>query len=158
MMKLANPELMTSMGKLGLTATEQEQTKQLVAKFSQGGVEYPMFVRQLSDGNLLQLLTFVPCSINKEAFADVSRLLHMINKELDMPGFCCDEDSKTVFYRTVIPCMNNQIDEPLFHAYLNTTQHVFNMFGTIVQAIAIKATTLDEIMKKANELQGEKKK
>jgi hypothetical protein len=32
------------------------------------------------------------------------------------------------------------------------------MFGTIVQAIAIKATTLDEIMKKANELQGEKKK
>ena len=157
-MKLNNVELVASLGKFGLKATEQNETKQLLTKFSQNGYEYPMFIRQLNGGNLLQVLTFIPCSVESDAFVDLGRLLHMINKELDMPGFCCDEDSKTVFYRTVIPCINGQVDEPLFHAYLSTTQHVCEMFGTIVQAVAIKAMTLDEMMSKAKEMQPAKKK
>jgi hypothetical protein len=157
-MKLTNSELVNSLSKFGLKATEQPESKQLLTTFSQGGYDYPTFIRQLDGGNLLQVLTFVPCSIDKEAFADLSRLLHMINKELDMPGFCCDEESNTVFYRIVIPCINGQIDEPLFHAYLNTTQHVCEMFGTIVQAIAIKAMSLEEMMTKAKSMQALKKK
>lgn len=157
-MKLSNADLITSLDKVGLKATVQEKSNQLFAKFSQNGFEYPMFIRQLNGGNLLQILTFVPCSIKTEAFFDVSRLLHMINKELDMPGFCCDEDSSTVFYRIVIPCVNSQVDEPLLHAYVNMMQHVCGMFGTIVHAIAIKAMTLDEMMTKAKEFQATKKK
>ncbi len=157
-MKLSNTELISSLDKFGLKASVQENTNQLLAKFSQGGYEYPTFIRQLNGGNLLQILTFIPCSIDNEAFFDLSRLLHMINKELDMPGFCCDEESKTVFYRVVIPCINSQVDEPLLHAYLNTMQQVCGMFGTIVHAIAIKAMSLEEMMSKAKEMQGAKKK
>jgi hypothetical protein len=152
-MKLSNTELISSLDKFGLKASVQENTNQLLAKFSQNGYEYPTFIRQLNGGNLLQILTFIPCSIDNDAFYDISRLLHMINKELDMPGFCCDEETKTVFYRVVIPCINSQVDEPLFHAYLNTMQHVCGMFGTIVHAIAIKAMSLDEMMSKAKEMQ-----
>lgn len=157
-MKLSNTELISSLDKFGLKASVQENTNQLLAKFSQNGYEYPMFVRQLNGGNLLQLLTFIPCTIDNEAFFDLSRLLHMINKELDMPGFCCDEETKTVFYRVVIPCINSQVDEPLLHAYLNTMQQVCGMFGTIVHAVAIKAMSLDEMMSKAKEMQPSKKK
>lgn len=157
-MKMDNKELTASLDKFGLKATEQPETKQLLTKFSINGYEYPMFIRQLTGGNLLQVLTFVPCTIEQEALFDLSRLLHMINKELDMPGFCCDEESKTVFYRVVVPCVNGQIDETLFHAFLNVTKHVCEMFGTIVQAIAIKAMSLDEMMSKAKELQSSGKK
>jgi hypothetical protein len=157
-MKMDNKELTASLEKFGLKASEQPETKQLLTKFSINGFEYPMFIRQLTGGNLLQVLTFVPCTIENDALFDLSRLLHMINKELDMPGFCCDEESKTVFYRVVVPCVNGQVDEPLFHAYLNVTKHVCEMFGTIVQAIAVKAMSLDEMMSKAKELQASGKK
>lgn len=153
-----NKELTASLEKFGLKASEQPETKQLLTKFSINGFEYPMFIRQLTGGNLLQVLTFIPCTIEKDALFDLSRLLHMINKELDMPGFCCDEESKTVFYRVVVPCVNGQVDEPLFHAFLNVTKHVCEMFGTIVQAIAVKAMSLDEMMSKAKELQASGKK
>jgi hypothetical protein len=157
-MKVNNKTLKESMDKIGLQAEEQEGSPQLMAKLSQNGTEYPMFVRQLDGGNLLQMLTFVPCTIEQESFFDLSRLLHMINKELDMPGFCCDEDSRTVFYRVVIPCLSNQIDENLLLAYINTTKEICGMFGTIVQAIAINAMSLNEMMEKATELQKVKKK
>jgi|AMWB02.1.fsa_nt_gi hypothetical protein len=157
-MKMDNKELTASLEKFGLKASEQPETKQLLTKFSINGFEYPMFIRQLTGGNLLQVLTFIPCTIEKDALFDLSRLLHMINKELDMPGFCCDEESKTVFYRVVVPCVNGQVDEPLFHAFLNVTKHVCEMFGTIVQAIAVKAMSLDEMMSKAKELQASGKK
>ena len=157
-MKMDNKELTASLEKFGLKASEQPETKQLLTKFSINGFEYPMFIRQLTGGNLLQVLTFIPCTIEKDALFDLSRLLHMINKELDMPGFCCDEESKTVFYRVVVPCVNGQVDETLFHAFLNVTKHVCEMFGTIVQAIAVKAMSLDEMMSKAKELQASGKK
>lgn len=153
-----NKELTASLEKFGLKASEQPETKQLLTKFSINGFEYPMFIRQLTGGNLLQVLTFIPCTIEKDALFDLSRLLHMVNKELDMPGFCCDEESKTVFYRVVVPCVNGQVDETLFHAFLNVTKHVCEMFGTIVQAIAVKAMSLDEMMSKAKELQAAGKK
>ena len=157
-MKMDNKELTASLEKFGLKASEQPETKQLLTKFSINGFEYPMFIRQLTGGNLLQVLTFIPCTIEKDALFDLSRLLHMVNKELDMPGFCCDEESKTVFYRVVVPCVNGQVDETLFHAFLNVTKHVCEMFGTIVQAIAVKAMSLDEMMSKAKELQAAGKK
>lgn len=157
-MKLNNKELIASLEKYGLQASEQKETKQLLAKFSLNGFDYPMFVRQLDGNNLLQVLTFVPCSIDKNALFDLSRLLHMVNKELDMPGFCCDEESNTVFYRVIVPCVNGQVDEGLLHAYLNVTQNVCQMFGPIIQAIAVKAMTLDEMMKKAKEMQTAEKK
>ena len=157
-MKMDNKELTASLEKFGLKASEQPETKQLLTKFSINGFEYPMFIRQLTGGNLLQVLTFIPCTIEKEALFDLSRLLHMINKELDMPGFCCDEESKTVFYRVVVPCVNGQVDENLLHAFLNVTKHVCEMFGTIVQAIAVKAMSLEEMMSKAKELQASGKK
>jgi hypothetical protein len=155
-MELTNENLIEALDKLGLKVEVQEKTEQLHGTFSNNGYDYPIFVRQLEGGNLLQMLTFVPCTIEEKSSSDLNRLLHMINKELDMPGFCCDEESKTVFYRVVIPCMNKKIDEALFQAYFQATKHVCNMFGTIVHAIAVNAMTLEEMMSKAKEEQAKK--
>jgi hypothetical protein len=104
----------------------------------------------------MQVITFVPCTVEIDSSDDLGKLLHMINKELDMPGFCYDDDSKTVFYRLVVPCLNQKVDEELFHAYVNTSKQVCTMFGTIVQAIAVKAMSLKEMLDKAKELSTQK--
>jgi hypothetical protein len=156
-MEVTNKSLMECVHKMGLKTELQEGSNQLMTKLNHNGTDYPMFLRQLDGGNLLQMLTFVPCTIEKDSLFDLARLLHMINKELDMPGFCCDEDSRTVFYRIVVPCISSQIDENLLQAYINTTKEVCGMFGTIVQAVALKAMSLDEMMEKAQELQANKK-
>lgn len=143
--------IVESLKRLGMKADRQEQSKQIVSSFSHNGFDYPVFIRELDGGNLLQVLAFVPCTLQKEAVQDTSRLLHMVNKELDMPGFCCDEESNTVFYRVVIPFTNKNFDEMLFCAYLNATQQICGMFGTVIQAIAVNAMTLEEMLKEAHE-------
>jgi hypothetical protein len=46
----------------------------------------------------------------------------MLNKELDMPGFCLDETSMTVFYRLVLPTLNKELQEGSFEAFINLFQ------------------------------------
>lgn len=151
-------KIVESLQRLGMKADRQEKSKQIVSTFSHNGFDYPMFIRELDGGNLLQILTFIPCTLQKEAVQDTSRLLHMVNKELDMPGFCCDEESNTVFYRVVVPFANKTFDEVLFGAYVQTSQQLCGMFGTVIQAIAVHAMTLEEMLKEAHEGREKKKK
>lgn len=151
-MELNEKAFIESLEKIGIKATLQEENNQVFASLSINDFDYPMFIRRLKGGNLLQVITFIPCTLEDGSANDVGRLLHMINKELDMPGFCSDEESKTIFYRLVVPCLNQKVDEDLFHAYINTTKQVCTMFGTIIQAIAIKAMGLQEMLDKAKEL------
>ena len=149
-------KIVESLQQLGMKADLQEKTGQIVSTFAHNGFDYPIFIRELDGGNLLQVLTFVPCTLEQSAVQDTSRLLHMVNKELDMPGFCCDEESKTVFYRVVIPFVNKGFDEPLFNAYVQATQQICGMFGTVIQAIAVHAMTLEEMLKEAHESRAKK--
>lgn len=155
-MDINETALIQSLDKIGIKGSFQEDNKQIYSSLSINGFDYPMFIRRLQGGQLMQVITFVPCTLEEGSEHDVGRLLHMINKELDMPGFCCDEESKTVFYRLVVPCLNQNVDEALFHAYINTTKQVCTMFGTIVQAIAVKAMKLEEMLEKAKELAAKK--
>ena len=155
-MELNETALIGSLEKIGVKGTFQQENKQIFSTLSINGFDYPMFIRRLQGGQLMQVITFIPCTLEDGTMNDVGRLLHMINKELDMPGFCCDEDSKTVFYRIIVPCLNQNVDEDLFHAYVNTTKQVCTMFGTIIQALAVKAMKLDEMLEKAKELAAKK--
>jgi hypothetical protein len=157
-MAMDGQAIIAAFEKAGVKANVQENSNQVVATLSFHGYDYPLFVRELTGGNLIQMLTFVPCTVQKEANLDLSRLLHMINKELDMPGFCWDEDSRTVFYRVIIPCLQPGLEEFLVQVYLEATRKVCSMFGTIVQAVAVRAMTLDEMLHKAQELSNEKSK
>lgn len=155
-MEITETALIQSLEKIGIKGKFQEENKQIFSTLAINGFDYPMFIRKLQGGHLMQIITFIPCTLEEGSANDVGRLLHMINKELDMPGFCCDEESKTVFYRLVIPCLNQKVEEDLFHAYMNTTKQVCTMFGTIVQAIAVKAMKLEEMLEKAKELAAKK--
>ena len=151
-MEIDSDALIAAFDKIGLKADLQPGAGQVLVKFSEHGFEYPMFVRVLDGGNLIQMLTFVPCNFDETTYFPVSRLLHMINKELDMPGFGCDEDSRTVFYRVIIPMLDKRMNENLLQVYAGTSRQVCKMFGAVVHAVAINAMPLDEVLKKAKEM------
>ena len=154
----------------------QPDTQQVYTNFKINQKEYPLFLRVFDEGHLLQLLVFIPSHLEpneksvsnkkaksdapalsesqlKESTADLARLLHLLNKELDVPGFGMDEMAGVVFYRLMLPTPKKKIDEDLLLAYLKTAEHVCQMFSTPIEAVSSGQMTLDQILAKAHELE-----
>ncbi len=137
---------------MNLDGKIEEKSGQVYYVFEHEKQQFPVFLRILHDGDLLQLLTFIPCTVNLDTVQDMARFLHMANKELDMPGFCLDENSLTVFYRLLLPSQQKKFDEDLLQAYLGTGQTICKNFATVIEALAIGAMNLEEILAKVNEM------
>lgn len=168
--------LLNFMQKNKYEANIQSDTQQVYTIFKINKKEYPLFLRVFDDGHLLQLLVFIPCALepnqkfafdkktkrepsesssdkSKESVADLARLLHLLNKELDVPGFGMDEMAGVVFYRLMLPTPKKKFDEDLLVAYLKTAEHVCQMFSTPIEAVSSGQMTLDQILAKAHELE-----
>lgn len=156
MITLNQKNLIDALKKYNFDPQIQDETNQIYLIFKHEKREFPLFIRTLDEGELLQLLTFIPCMMKPEQQADVSRFLHMINKELDVPGFCLDESTSTVFYRLVIATPDNELSETIFEAFLNTSQMVTRTFSPAIEAIASGAMPLAEVLKKAQAAEAKK--
>lgn len=135
----------------GIEAELQKETGQLCILLKIADREYPLFIRIYEGGDLLQLLAFLPCNTKPETVADTARLLHLLNKEIDTPGFGMDEDPHVVFYRCMIPVKDKQIDGNIFDSYINATQIVCQSFAPVVAAVAYGAVTFEDVLKKSKE-------
>lgn len=151
-MKVNEHNLLEVLKQLTLDPKVQPETEQIYTVFEHDKNQFPLFIRQIHEGELLQLLTFVPCMIHKEHTGDLARFLHMLNKELDMPGFCLDESSSTVFYRQMMPTLKKEFQPEVLEALINTSKMITQSFAAVIQALASGNMTLEEILKKAHEL------
>jgi len=129
----------------------QQETDQLVVIFKISEREFPLFIRIYQGGELLQLLAFIPCNTKEETLNDTARLLHLLNKEIDIPGFGMDETSFVVFYRCLVPTQDQQIAPTILDAYVNAIQVVCKTFSSVIAAVAVGAVTFDEVLKKTKE-------
>lgn len=145
MKKITDTLIIDLLNQMEMTGTKDPTSGQIIASFSIEKTEYPMVVRVLPSGELVQLLTFIPITVEESAVVDLGRFLHMANKELDMPGFCVDEASQTVFYRIVIPAIGHELDPKIFKASVSTSEIVCKTFGTIIMALATGAMTWEEV-------------
>lgn len=155
-MKNTPESLLTYMREHGHQAELQAETKQVYTILKISDREYPLFLRVFDNGHLLQLLAFVPCQWTEQVLPDLARLLHIINKELDVPGFGMDEAAGVIFYRIMIPTPKKEIEPELLGAFIKTVEQVCSMFALPIQAVAYGHTTLEEILKKAREIESEK--
>lgn len=155
----------------------QSDTQQVYTILKINQKEYPLFLRVFDEGHLLQLLVFIPCHLEaneqyvleqkeskhqrhepkspeqKNVIADLARLLHLLNKELDVPGFGMDEMAGVVFYRLMLPTPKKKIDSDLLLAFLKTVEHVCQMFASPIEAVSSGQMTLDQILAKAQEME-----
>lgn len=129
----------------------QKETNQIMVLLEHEKSQFPLFIRIFEKNKLIQMLTFFPIECKQKHLGDVGRLLHLFNRELDVPGFGMDESSKTIFFRCMIPAIDDTIDKKLFDAYLQATQIACKSFFKPVAAIAVGAASFEELLKKAEE-------
>lgn len=151
MIPLELHKIRTHLRSLGIESELQTETNQLCILFKIAERDFPLFIRVYEGGELLQLLGFIPCNTKKETVADTARLLHLLNKEIDLPGFGMDENSEVVFYRCMIPAKDKKIDGNILNSYINATQVVCQSFAAVIAGVAYGAATFDEVVAKSKE-------
>lgn len=133
----------------GHLAEIQADTNQIYFSIKVESREFPVFSRVFEESGLLQVLVFFPCAIESTSISDMARLLHMFNKELDLPGFGMDEGSGVVFFRWMISTQNQKIPEEFVSACLGTLKTVCSNFTAVVEAVASGSITFDALVEKA---------
>lgn len=156
MISINNEAILGCLKKNHYEASFQEDSQQVYLVLNISKKEYPLFLRVFDEGHLLQLLVFIPCPIPSEGISDMARLLHLLNKELDMPGFGMDEIAGAVFYRLMLPTPKKKIESDVLIAFMKTIEHVCKMFATPIEAVGYGQITLDEILKKAKQMEPKK--
>lgn len=151
-MNLSLTALLKFLNEKNYDAQIQEETHQVYALLKRGGSEFPLFFKIHPSHQLLQLLAFMPSPVKDGTQADLARLLHLINKELDLPGFGMDEANRVVFYRCMMPVSEKKIDAPLLESYLNAVDTVCEQIAPAVLAVATGLKSFDEILQKAKEI------
>lgn len=123
----------------------QKETNQIFIVNQRLGVETATFLRLLSENKLLQIITFIPLKIRKETLIDLSRLLHKLNRDIDFPGFGMDESTGMVFFRVVMPCLNEQCDGELLLQHLKNVPQATSAFYNLIASIIMGNKTFEEL-------------
>lgn len=148
MIKVNLNSLLNSLKK-NYQAELQEQTNQIYIILKIEDREFPLFIRIFDQSEHIQLLAFMPCQVKLGTENDLARLLHLINKELDIPGFGMDENAHVVFYRFMLPAPGKEVDEGLLDSYLKSIKLICESLSASVIAVATGLTTYEEILKQA---------
>jgi hypothetical protein len=151
MLPLSYDNIKEFLKKEGHTPEFQEESQQMTVTVTIDEREFPTFFRIAEEGPTLQIVTFLPVAYKESTTADTARLLHLINKEVDLPGFGMDETSQTTFYRTVIPCFSKTFDPQLIQATFGALKVLSESFLNAVNAVAQGIITFDEAVNKAKE-------
>lgn len=107
------------------------------------GHDIPLFFVIRNEGEVLQMISYFSYQL-----LDVSataRLLHLLNRDLDIPGFGMDEEQGLIFYRLVIPCFDKEMDGILLRIYIDTIKVVCDSFSHAIGLISSGSMNLDTI-------------
>ncbi|MGK5594228.1 MAG: YbjN domain-containing protein [Parachlamydiaceae bacterium] len=127
----------------------QKETNQVYVLFKIENQDFPLFFRIYEGNDLLQMLVFFPIQVRKERFEAIARLLHLLNKEIDLPGFGIDETVGLVYHRIMVPAINHKIEPHLLESYLESVPKICQQFFSTIAGTAMSEMNFDELMKKS---------
>lgn len=129
----------------------QHETKQITFSYLIHHKQFPVFIRVFDEHSMLQIVIFMPCALSPAAAGETARLLHLLNKELDMPGFGMDENAGAIFYRLTIPFFTPKFDESLLDGFLASIKELSHSLYPAIELAATGSATLAKILKQAEE-------
>lgn len=129
----------------------QKETNQILFVLKLHELEFPVFLRLVEQGEILQIIGFFPLKLKAKTIPDIARVLHFINKEVDIPGFGIDEDSDVIFYRVMLPSVNKELNEELVEAYITSLKMLVDTFFPMIMAVNESFATFKDVMRKVNE-------
>lgn len=126
----------------------QPETDQLFTNLKYQNVEFPFFLRIYEGNELLQLIAFMPFPYIAEYSGELARLLHYINKEIDLPGYGMDEKNNIIFYRIMLPVIDQQLNEKQLDLILETIPSVCQAFAEPIILVGQGKETFASAVKK----------
>lgn len=154
MMVASSQALLDYLKEKKLDAKMQAETQQVYLLFKSEDDkerEFPLFFRFFQGNQFLQMIAFFPIQLDREAIPDVARLLHLLNKEIDLPGFGLDEIGGVAFFRLMMEIEKGEIAESKIDEGIKSVQSACLTFDKTVEAVAVQATTVDDLIKKAED-------
>ncbi len=152
MINLTLEALQENLSNKGFAVELQKETKQLYIIYKINDKEFPLFLRIFGKGELLQLIAFIPCEVKTGTQGDIGRLLHRLNKELDIPGFGMDEQAGLLFYRLMIPSIEKKIVEAHLHRYVASIEEILKNFSPVIAYVASGTGSYDDVQKKIHSI------
>jgi len=131
----------------GVDAGLQKETGQVLIQRTIEGVDFPFFLKILPSGPFLQCVSFIPYQITEQDPKEFLSLLHILNRQIDLPGFGFDEMSKFSFLRYNIPFFKNELDIDTLVEILNKMEKCLESFAGILIAVAQDKTAYEEAKK-----------
>ncbi len=114
-----------------------------------GDNELPLFFVIRSEGEVLQLICYLPYQLYPNQRDTTARLLHLLNRDIDIPGFGMDEEQGLIFYRLVIPCIRKEINDEILRVYIDTIKIICDSFSHAIGLISSGTMDLDELKRQA---------
>ncbi len=105
----------------------------------------PLFIRIYETADLLQLMLLMPINFTKEELPGISRLLHLLNKEIDLPGFGLDEEIQIAFYRITLPAFEHKIHCKLIHTMLLSIENIVKQTIPVIAKHYRRKVTLEDL-------------
>lgn len=120
----------------GFNAQLQTATNQIFIIFNVDKRDFPLFIKIDEQNHTLTIILFMPCTMRPKAPPEVGRLLHLLNKEIDLPGFGMDETANVIFYRYVLLMPQNEIDGTLFKTVVESMARLGPNFYPLISSVA----------------------
>ncbi len=131
----------------------QEETNQILLAFRIDDNNFPIFLRISEEEEFVQILTFFQGELKPTAIAPLSRFLHYLNNQVNLPGLSMDEKENLIFYRTILPCSGKKIDDAQLEKYIGAAFNVCQNFHPLITEITEGKIGFDEAMKKLSSFQ-----
>lgn len=151
MINVTLENILEELKKKELNPSIQEDTQQVFVSFKIHDTDFPMFIKVIHDGDLIQILHFIPAHLDKNHASDVARLMHYLNKEMDLPGFGYDENNQMMFFRLLLPTHNKKVDSQLLLAFVNAARIANETFAPMIQNVNMGKTRFKEILQKTTQ-------
>lgn len=132
-----------------LNAIFQKESGQVYVILKISTQDFPVFFRIYEGGELLQILIFFPIQVRKERFDAMARMLHLLNKEIDLPGFGMDEAIGLVFHRVMIPIFDQKIDLNMLKTQFGAAPRICEKFFASIAGTATSDLSFEEIIKRS---------
>lgn len=151
MTELTYPNLKQHLAKKFPQIAMEPQGNQLLATMIIGNKDYPFFVRIFDEGVVYQLIAFIPCSWHSHYTPQMAQLLHLLNKELEIPGFGLDDTIRIAFFRAMLFAKNSHFDEQLLDAMVEAVEVACETFTPVITQVANGELSYLDVVRLAKE-------
>ncbi|MBA3238470.1 MAG: hypothetical protein H0T62_09025 [Parachlamydiaceae bacterium] len=100
----------------------------------------------------IQFIVTLPFQVVDEQIPDAARLILLLNKGLELPGFELSESDRLIFFRHAFVVPEDDLDERIFLSLVGMIELVLDAFAETLEKVATGKQSLREVIEEAKTL------